>query len=172
MNAPTEAINVADARSLSWSIKASFVSYVNGMQDGACAVTAPGEADADGWVFPGRFPSSNEWAAPLELGQFRGAVNFSGHHGLLHVVVADPWVNLTSTPKLVSIADPDWPGRRMELATFEVERLSNCPTEPGTGWRGVNVRLTADGADLFFRVYEPGDFLDDFTVHGSPAPTP
>jgi hypothetical protein len=47
----------------------------------------------------------------------------------------------------------------MVLATFDRQPLD------GDAWKGTHVRLTADGADLFFRAYHEGDPLDDFLVH-------
>jgi hypothetical protein len=136
---------------LVWSIKTSFRDYVAAMPDGRHTVEAPATQDAVGFMWP---------AVPRPGGplRFTGAVTFHGHRGALHVEFRDLRLELGGQRGVLTLSDPDWPGRRMALATFLTK--STGPHE----WAGTDVRLTADGSDLFFQVYDENERLDDFAV--------
>jgi hypothetical protein len=143
---------------MSWAIKESFLTYLAGLGDGTCTVTAPASRHGNTFVFP---------IDTDDPAHFQGTVTFTGHHGHLHVAIGDPSTVTDGARGRLTIADPDWPGRRMTLAHFDVD----APAEAATGtWRATNVALTADGSDLFFRVYDEGAALADFAVHGQPDP--
>jgi hypothetical protein len=166
---------------LVWTIKQTFVNYVTSMADGLHIVRGAAHDDAHGFRFAPT-PTATaarraEEAAGLvresrtEILCFTGEVEFTGHRGMLRVVIGDPQLTHDGKTGFLSITDPDWEGRRMVLALFDVTR-PEAPAPAGAedtraleAWRGTNVRLTADGADLFVRAYETGDPLDDFTVH-------
>jgi hypothetical protein len=156
-----------------WPIKASFLTYVAAMSDGRCDVEAPAIRNERGFAFPAAERSGIEsTTGPGPNLQFRGGIVFTGHHGMLNIAIRDPHLHHDECTGSISIADPDRPGRRMTLAVCDMEQHVNQPSdEPSVNevWRGVNLRLTADGADLFFRAYEDGDPLDDFTVRIAPA---
>jgi hypothetical protein len=140
---------------LHWSIKTTFVDYVNRLPDGRCDLEGGVTQAEDGLAFP---------AAATEGGhgheQFSGTVVFTGHHGLLRISIADPCIEHDGRAGRLTIADPDWPGRRMQLASFE-----RTPADGhDAAWTGSRVELTSDGADLFYLAYAAGDGLDDFVV--------
>jgi hypothetical protein len=142
---------------MGWGIKKSFQSYLAGLGDGNCAVTAPA-SHSDGTFF---FPADQETP-----GRYLGTVTFTGHHGLLHVIIGEPAISTQGTHGRLTITDPDWPDRRMTLAHFSVKPAADNATG---SWQAVDVALTADGSDLFFRVYDEGAHLDDFTVDERPV---
>jgi len=158
---------------LIWPIKASFLTYVATMSDGRCAVEAPATRDERGFTYRAEEGGDlDSTAGPGQSLQFRGDVVFTGHHGMLNVAISDPHVHHDCSTGYISIADPDWPGKRMMLAVCDMEQQVDQPSEEPSAnevWRGVNLRLTTDGADLFFRTYELGDPLDDFTIRISSA---
>jgi hypothetical protein len=157
---------------LRWPIRRSFLGYVAGMADGGWEVTGGATVVPDGaFRFPWR--TAHEGAAAEGAGlpvraAFAGEVDVSGHQGLLRLRIGDPAVEHDGSHGRLTIADPDWPGRRMTLATCDLSPLAT----PGAGCTGIRVRLTADGADLFNRAYDEGDELDDFTITTSAYETP
>lgn len=131
---------------LAWSVKDSFVGYVRGMTDGR--IVLEGATDL-GEAFG--FPATDT------PDRFSGRVTFSGHHGMMRVVIAEPWIEPAADAWMLSIADPDDPGQRLPFA--RIARFDGA-TASGT-------TLTADGADLFFGPYREGTELDDPRVRGT-----
>ncbi|MHA7273738.1 HtaA domain-containing protein [Arthrobacter sp. TMT4-20] len=156
---------------LVWPIKASFLAYLAAMSDGRYILSIPVTEDAGGFRFPSAHSGDQRVPArdTTTSQQFRGSVEFRGHRGHLRVVICDPLLTHDGENGTLSISDPDWDGRRMTLALFDVAPPIATSRDPasspsGAVWRGTNVRLTADGADLFFRAYEEGELLDDFVI--------
>jgi len=140
---------------LRWRIKLSFLRYVTRMPDGRCSVT-DGAAVAEEEAFhfspaPGSAFDPGTLSGDL---RFRGDVRFAGHHGLLFVQIADPWLTVDRGAATLSIAVAS---DRIALAALRLER------GPGP-YLGTDVRLTEDGSDLFNAVYPAGELLDDLTV--------
>ncbi len=127
---------------LVWAVKRSLLGYVRGMSDGVVATTGGAQEDPAGFVFPG------------EGVVFSGSVTFTGHGGMMRVVLADPSLTAHGETWMLEIADPDDAALRLpfaEVASFD-------------GSTGTGVSLTAAGADLFFGPYEAGTPLEDFTI--------
>ncbi|WP_156138603.1 HtaA domain-containing protein [Microbacterium mangrovi] len=134
---------------LVWAIKGSLVGYVRGMADGEIALDGAAE-DASGF----RFREAPESEPAVR--RFTGRVRFTGHNGMMRVVIADPWVEASGPGAVLSIADPDDPAARLpfaRIAAFD-------------GVRASGTTLTADGADLFFGPYREGTELDDPRLQG------
>lgn len=127
---------------LVWPVKRSLLVYVRGMSDGKVTTGGGAHEDAAGFVFPGDGMT------------FSGSVAFTGHGGMMRVVLADPAVIPHGETWVLEIADPDDDTSRLpfaEVAAFD-------------GSAGTGVSLTAEGADLFFGPYEAGTPLEDFVV--------
>jgi hypothetical protein len=146
---------------LIWPVKTAFLQYLARTADGRPTLDPPATQSEAGFLFP---------SASAEL-QFHGGVVFTGHHGQLNIAIRDPALELDLTTSVagsqaqagvLTISDPDWAGRRMQLARFELHPYTTATGAAGE--RGTQVRLTADGADLFLRVYQEGEALDDFVV--------
>ncbi|MFC7876306.1 HtaA domain-containing protein [Isoptericola sp. NPDC057391] len=129
-----------------WGVKASLVQYTQAMPDGRVETADGVEATAAGF----RFPPADE---PLA---FRGSVTFTGHGGMMRVVLADPRLVETADGWDLTVRDDGVPGGRLRFATLE----ALAPDADG-GRRATRTRLTADGADLFFGPYVEGTQLDD-----------
>lgn len=135
---------------LAWGIKASLLAYVRGMPDGRVVLDGVEERGACFIFAPDREADSVD----PSVRHFAGSVGLLGHHGLMRVVIADPWLHPAGPGAELTIADPDAPGGRLLFA--RVERL-----EAGTA---AGTTLTAQGADLFFGPYVEGTGLDDPSI--------
>ncbi|GAB3596051.1 HtaA domain-containing protein [Microbacterium tumbae] len=127
---------------LVWGVKESLLSYVRRMPDGA--ITADDGARIDG----------NAVSFPGDGLRFSGSVTLTGHGGMMHVVLSAPQLVREEETWSLSIEDPDAPEGRLRFATVG----------SFDGARGSDVRLTEDGADLFFGPYTRGTPLDDLRV--------
>ncbi|UOQ56029.1 HtaA domain-containing protein [Leucobacter allii] len=144
--------------SLHWGVKASFLGYLGAMPDGEVTPLAPAEL-LDGRTL--RFPEiGTGGAAGAGSRRFAGGVRFTGHGGVLDLVIAEPALESGDGPDgwIVTIADPYAPGARLALATVG-------PIDERAGRTvGGGVALTEAGADLFFGPYVAGTPLDDIAV--------
>lgn len=132
---------------LVWGIKASLLAYVNGMPDGRVELA---EVEEQGGRFHFAQDREADRADPA-VRHFAGAVTLVGHHGLMRVVLADPWLRPTASGAALSVADPDVVGARLAFA--RIERWAEGVASGTT--------LTSEGADLFFGPYAEGTELDD-----------
>jgi hypothetical protein len=84
--------------------------------------------------------------------RFRGAVTA----GANHVVLCDPGLDHDHETGWLTVADPDWAGERLAIATFE---LPHGRPADARHWTGAGVHLTADGAELFGGTGRLADFV-------------
>jgi hypothetical protein len=174
---------------LSWAIKHQFLRYIATMTDGRCSVTDGAElttadasvADAGRALSPhsrrhdeGDFGRFHFEFAAVSCGhesttvRFHGDVRFSGHHGFLFVRIADPWITSDRDGDgVLTIACPDptdptaprLPFARLRLSRPDPHRAASALH--GEEWVGTDVRLTAEGAELFAGAYAESEPLDD-----------
>lgn len=149
---------------LSWTMKKSFVSYIARMPDGRVSVTDGADLIAPD-VFRYAYTECSVEGSDTVL-HFHGDVRFAGHSGFLFVGIADPFITMTDGGAVISVLTPQTrlePAERILFATAEM----STQAQTGAGcivYRASNVRLLADGADLFGGVYAIDDLLDDFEV--------
>ncbi|MBM9464073.1 HtaA domain-containing protein [Aeromicrobium sp. YIM 150415] len=149
---------------LRWRIKLSFARYVAGLPDGRAWLGDGVHANSDNeLIYP--LAAVDDDAPEGVTMCFRGDVRYSGHRGLLDVRVADPW--LTFGPDgggILSIRNPrDESGERLSFVRLSGITARSALRE--TRIRTVTeVRLTAEGADVFHGVYQPGEPFDPITV--------
>jgi hypothetical protein len=138
------------------------------MPDGRCSVTDGAAADGgDVFLFaPDQDRAGDPAAGPAAL-RFRGDVRFAGHHGLLFVRIADPWLVLGDQDATLTIDGPDAALGRIPLATVTLGAAAANGQHVGT-----DVRLTPEGAELFGSVYPAGERFDDLTVFTPLEDTP
>lgn len=177
----------AVAHGLVWTIKSQFLRYIAGMADGRCSVTDGAEVVAvpayagghqidrgrDGVLerFHFEFAGASTEAATTTL-HFRGEVRFSGHHGFLFVRIADPALTVDQALNgVMTIACPDptdTAAPRLRFARLHMSgsaRGSRAPICAETAkWTGSDVRLTAEGAELFGGAYAESEPFDDLRV--------
>ena len=145
------------AGSLRWGLKLRFLQYVANLPDGQCSVTE-GAHLAPGPLFVFLADEAGvDTAEQATVLRFRGDLRFKGHMGFLKVRIADPWLELDGdegTLSALGLGGETAP--RLPLATFRVR------AEEEGGSRGTEVRLTAEGSELFGDVYAVGELFDDF----------
>lgn len=140
---------------LLWSIKGSFVSYIESMPDGEIATTDGAQRTDHGFFYP-----QADASTPLE---FNGSVHFTGHHGLLAVSIETPRLRCGLEGWSLEIRDPFAPDGWLRFVEFESMTLrEDDRLRPPDG--GDLPRLSEDGADLFFDQYAPGTPLDALDV--------
>nr|WP_296773453.1 HtaA domain-containing protein [Rhodococcus sp. (in: high G+C Gram-positive bacteria)] len=158
--------NETPSPSLSWGIKRSFIDYIFRMPDGHGSVT-------DGATLSKTEEFVYEWAESARaddggtVWKFRGDVRLSGHHGLLYVRIADPWLSLRDNRATVSIADPfDEDGIRIDIATADLGSRDVSGVDSGVGavWAADPVLLSAEATGLFNDVYREGEEFDPMLV--------
>jgi hypothetical protein len=165
-----ETVQNGDASAgLLWPIKASFVAYVLGMDDGELEA-GNGATVSASHVFAfepaptsGSSTGGTTFDASTRQGtlRFRGEVRFTAHFGLLSVQISDPFIEFGTESVVLSAATD---GQRILLATLTLPEAATHDSH--LSWRGVVPRLSSAGSSLFNGVYPPGQELDllDITV--------
>ncbi|MGI5132515.1 HtaA domain-containing protein [Pseudonocardia sp. CA-107938] len=149
---------------LEWTIKLSFLRYIASMPDGRCSVTDGADVvmtpDAGHGPFSFALDSADKTDGTWRL-HYRGDVRFAGHHGFLFVRIADPAVVIQGGFGQLSVCGEHDGPTRVPLVRFTVPTHDAAAT---TTWRCTDVRLTAEGAELFGGVYHEDDVFDDLTI--------
>jgi len=162
------------AASLSWGVKESFRSYIgSSIANGSWEVAngATYETPSFGWSTA---TGSIDPATGHGQVAFTGSIVFSGHDGLLHLVLADPIIHLgdDGATLLLDVLSNDATGA---LAVDEQDVVfATLPIDvAGTDWQpGATVDLPAlapvvlseTGAAAFGGFYAAGDELDPITL--------
>ena len=158
---------------LLWAFHEGFSAYVARLPDGHVGVSGGAQLRPDGRVlFPAddRCAPAGDHSVPASDGsttgmRARGAVHFTGHHGLLAVTLANPAVVQEAGRAVLTITDPFAPDRRMVLASLG----SRVPgPAPGLCHYGEPL-LTEEGADLFLGHYREGTPLAPLEVRPRPS---
>lgn len=120
--------------SLSWGVKESFVSYVNGP-------IAKGSASISWGSGSGAYNTSEN----LGRVNYGGSAVFTGHGGILDLTLSNPTiqVNGAGSATLSAVAN----GSRVAIATLSLPAAS--VTDGAISWRIASATLTSAGAALF-----------------------
>lgn len=148
---------------LSWGVKESFRRYVEGAGGSIEAGEGAERTPDGGFVFEA---VSGPFTGPgLKLGsdgrpqgkaEFRGAVRFEAHGGMLSVWVADPMLEIGPERAGLSVAEGGPNGRRLEIAKLD-------PAAAATGLGGeivIPAAITMEGMQVLGDHYPPGTPLD------------
>lgn len=145
---------------LRWGIKRSFINYLSRLPDGSVS------ADSGASIVSGSFfqfePDGRGDGPPAEpdVLKFRGEVRLSGHHGMMSLSVADPWIEFTAGGAVLSIVDPEQgPGGSGRVALLRLA-AGGAPGIPGTDWNEVPARLAPGAVGLFNGQYDAGEDMD------------
>lgn len=160
------------ASGLIWGVKASFLSYLGRMPDLKSSVTRAVVTPGGGFFFP--LDSAEDYDAATGDGtlRFDGDVRFSGHHGMLFVMFAQPWVTFESGRAVLSFADPaSHPQLDRRLPMADLATGDWTDHLGARAWPGVPATLRAESAGLFNEVYPVGEAMEpvDIRVELSPA---
>lgn len=156
---------------LTWGLKRSFIRYISMLPDGGHTVSGSASlAHSSYFNFQLSAGSTYDPATGSGTLKFAGDVCLTGHHNLLFVMIADPWIDFGDGEAVLSVTDTRyWPdrGRRIPLAILDTERLSRSI-------HGVcgeaRTFLTGEGREVFNGQYADGEELDPVFILG-PAST-
>jgi len=134
---------------LAWGVRDTFLDYVTAIEDHRIEVDGA-RFDSDGGQFV--FPLGDAVTGPHEsVVRASGGVTFWGHEGALDLTIADPTVVLNDDGATLQV--------KAAGTELVVARLLGRPPAVQHGspwhWSGVEVALTAQGADLWGGVYGP-----------------
>src|SRR5699024_11102774 len=116
----------------------------------------------DGYVFPQRTGGNVTAFSQKGTATFGGAVQFSGHGGVLDLTFANPTIKFEHSKPSTLVVDVD--GKATELATLNATQAKRTVLADGTfTWSGVKPELTASGAKAFQGFYDKGTILDKLT---------
>ncbi len=149
---------------LSWGVKSSFATYVEGGIAKGAITTAGGAARAGGGFTWGAGSGTLDAAGKGTL-TFPGPVHFTGHGGILDLTLSKPQVKITGADSgvlIATVSSQDMEGNRLPGGTIEFANLafSSLSATGGT----ASVTLTAAGAAGFAGFYEAGQAMDSLTV--------
>lgn len=141
--------DAASIMGLAWGLHGPFREYIVRMSDGT--VTALGDAEIldSGEAY---FPMDRHSTAADTL-CFTGALQFTGHHGMLAVTIQDPWLQFADEMTTLTIVDPFDQSARMDLVTTEIQDDDTART-----------RLTEAGTDVFMGNYPENIAFDPLRI--------
>lgn len=162
---------------LRWAIKASFLSYARRLPDCQVFVREGAGYHNGRFHFPPAPDSEYDPATDAGTLRFAGDVRVIGHHGMLHVMIQDPWLEIDGRRGTLTVADPDYhPDRSRRLALVELSMATPAEVIGHREWRRISTALRPEATALFGNTYAPGEAFDpvDVTVAvngpGSPGP--
>lgn len=141
---------------MKWGVKASFHRYV--LTAGAGKVTA---TDGAALLEDGSFSFAGVDTSEADDLHFTGDLRFSAHHGMLFLMVHDPWLTKGDNGWELSVTDiGHWPLRthRMVFATL------SDPSPTDSGLLYSEVLLTEEASLDFGGNYPAGTALDPIRV--------
>lgn len=152
----------AGSAALSWAVKTSFLTYVDGaLADGA--VTAGGGA-----VWNGRTVTWGTGTGSLGATSgsvtFPGTLHLTGHEGVLNVTFSRLTVKVTGAKTGVleaAVASTDTSGKNVSVSGPLADLTFTSLTAAGGT---ATATLTASGAQAFAGFYQPGEALDPVTI--------
>lgn len=143
------------ATGLIWGIKDSFLAYLGRMPDLRSSVTDGAMVTpAGGYYFP--FLSGDRYDAAAGQGEleFGGDVRFSGHHGMLFVRLAEPWVSFDGDRATLSVVTSATTGR---VSLLDLAAGAWSEHYGARAWPNVPTTLRPEGLELFNEVYPAGE---------------
>ena len=143
---------------LVWSIKASFVEYIERMSDGVVTLSDGATRRPDGAF---HFPLDRTSSTDRDVA-FRGSVLFTGHFGMLVVAFTRPAIVRREGRLHLCVREDEVTDGHLDVLVLGDARSS------AGGLVFSQPQLTSNGADIFFDKYRPGTAFDPVLVLGSP----
>lgn len=155
--------------SLSWGVRSSFVSYIEGgIAKGSVATGGGAHRSGHGFSWgPGSGSLNGSGTGTVS---FPGSVRFTGHDGLLDLAISNVQVRSTggnSGTLIAHVRSTDMEGNVVANGTVTIGTVSfsSIGANGGTG----SVTLTFEGARAFAGFYGAGEALDNLTLSVSGA---
>ena len=148
---------------LSWGVKTSFRQYVTGpIAKGSIDLSGAGRTGSQ-FVF-GQAQEVIDLSPGTQV-NYRGAVRFLGHSGVLNVGMANPRVTITSESSAVLSVEVN--GQRRDMASLQLSRGTKSVSDGVTTFSNVPATLLASGQSVFSfqgsAFYQAGEALDTVT---------
>lgn len=165
----TDAARPTKKGSLLWGVKASFRSYITGpIAQGAVTLSKGATTKKGAYAFA----QQGAGKAHGRTG-YRGAIRFTGHHGLLDLTLSAPVVRIDSARKATLLLRVNG-GERVAFATIDLRAAERATGHATVSYANAPVRIAAAGSAAFSyqgsTFYPVGTALDpiSFTI-GAPA---
>ncbi|GAA3886238.1 hypothetical protein GCM10022381_30480 [Leifsonia kafniensis] len=151
---------IRDDVGMAWRIKASFVKYIAGMNDGAVRILPGSSVTPNGEYYFTLEHYDFDSETLTGVVKFRGGVEFSGHFGMLNLSLTDPWISFREGTALISAVTGA--GERVEFCAV----AAAAPLIDGDVlmWRDIPTFLTSVGEPLFNNVYRGNEPFAPLTV--------
>lgn len=164
-----EVKGTAGTPQLSWGVKASFVSYVEGgIANGAISTSNGASRTGSGFLWGSGSGSISD--AGQGTVSFPGAVRFTGHDGVMDTTLSNLRVKATGSNSgtlVADVASKDMDGNNVGGSGISFANLSFSSLSANGGT--ASVTLTAAGAKAFAGFYESGKAMDSLTLSFSGA---
>ncbi len=153
------------ASGLIWGVKASFLAYLSRMSDLKSSVNGAVVTAGGGFYFP--LASADDYDPATGLGtlRFDGDVRFSGHHGMLFVMFAQPWVTFEAGRVTLDFVDPSSHprlDRRLPMADLVAQEWTDHLG--ARAWPGLPATLREESVEIFNGVYPVGEAMESVDI--------
>ncbi|MCI7456263.1 MAG: HtaA domain-containing protein [Actinomyces urogenitalis] len=159
--------------SLSWGLKSSFLSYIQGsIAKGAIATSGGASRSGSGFTFAASSGTADPQAGTASI-RYSGTVHFTGHEGKLDMTIANPTLVIASPTSgylMLTVSSTDMQGNSTSYGAIrfaEVTFSSTSVTSSRISATASAVSLTAEGAKAFAGFYSAGQALDTLTASAS-----
>ncbi|WP_167132137.1 HtaA domain-containing protein [Paramicrobacterium chengjingii] len=164
-----EVKGTAGTPQLSWGVKSSFVSYIEGgIANGSVSASNGASRTGSGFLWGSGSGSISD--AGQGTVSFPGSVHFTGHDGVLNTTISGLRVKATGSNSgtlVADVASKDMDGNNVggSGVSFATLSFSSLSASGGT----ASVALTTAGAKAFAGFYNGGQAMDSLTVSFSGA---
>ncbi|GAA1518754.1 HtaA domain-containing protein [Nocardioides humi] len=151
---------------LMWGLKATFLAYLAGLPDARFSATGGAVVDERQRIlFPTESTEEFDPARGEGTIRFAGDVRFAGHHGMMFVMVAQPWLTFRAGAATLSIVDPaSHPAMDRRLDLLDVEERGWGEHRGARLYAPMPATLRAAGVELFNHAYPAGEPFDPLSV--------
>lgn len=156
---------------LTWGLKRSFIRYIGTLPDGGHDLSEGASLSQTSFFTFEPSPSST-FDPVTDTGtlKFTGQLRLRGHHNMLFVMIADPWIEFIEGQAILSVVDATtWPDRtkRICLALLSPSAREFFP-DGSILFPSIQATLAETGTDTFGGNYSAGEELDQLFVFVPP----
>ena len=160
---------------LTWGLKRSFIRYIGSLPDGGHAL-GDGASLSHGSFFTFA-PAPGSTFDPLTLSgtlKFAGQLRLTGHHNMLYVLLADPWIEFAGGEAILTVLDAtSWPDRTKRIRLAELSPGAHELFSDGSLiFPAMGVRLADTGVEVFGGNYPAAEEMDPLFVLSPPPAAP